>query len=125
MRDGAVDVGPVEVQSEGWAVRGVADAALEECVRFHGGFDSLHPLHSYILRSERSTAPISGWYLSDNPDNPRKWVFPEGSVIAANSFLIVWANEDGKAPEGLHANFKLSSYGESVLLSSLDETSRI
>ena len=37
MRDGVVGVGPVEVQSEGWAVRGVADAALQEGVRLHGG----------------------------------------------------------------------------------------
>ena len=37
MRDGAVGVGPFEVESEGWAVRGVADAALQAGVRFHGG----------------------------------------------------------------------------------------
>ena len=37
MRDGAVGVGPVEVQSECWAVRGVAQLALQEGVRFHGG----------------------------------------------------------------------------------------
>ncbi len=83
-----------------------------------GEFDDWIELHN----TTDNEVNISGWYLSDNPDNPRKWVFPEGSVIAANSFLIVWADEDGKAPEGLHANFKLSSYGESVLLSSSDET---
>ncbi len=37
VRDGAVGVGPFEVDAEGWAVRGVADAALQEGVRFHGG----------------------------------------------------------------------------------------
>jgi len=37
VRDGVVGVGPVEVQSEGWAVRGKADAALQEGVRLHGG----------------------------------------------------------------------------------------
>jgi hypothetical protein len=37
VRDGAVGVGPVEVQSEGWAVRGVAQLALQEGVRLHGG----------------------------------------------------------------------------------------
>ena len=37
MRDGAVDVGPVEVQSEGWAVRGVAQLALQAGVRLHVG----------------------------------------------------------------------------------------
>jgi hypothetical protein len=37
VRDGAVGVGPLEVQSEGWAVRGVAQLALEEGVRLHVG----------------------------------------------------------------------------------------
>ena len=37
MRDGAVGVGPFEVDAEGGAVRGVADAALQEAVRLHGG----------------------------------------------------------------------------------------
>jgi hypothetical protein len=37
VRDGVVGVGPVEVQSEGWAVRGVAQLALQEGVRFHVG----------------------------------------------------------------------------------------
>ena len=37
MRDGAVVVGSLEVQAKGCAVRGVADAALQAGVRFHGG----------------------------------------------------------------------------------------
>ena len=37
MRDGTVVVGPFDVDAEGWAVRGVADAALQEGVRLHGG----------------------------------------------------------------------------------------
>ena len=37
MRDGAVGVGPFEVDAEGRAVRGVADAALEAGVGLHGG----------------------------------------------------------------------------------------
>ena len=37
MRDGVVGVGPFDVQLEGGAVRGVADAALQEGVRLHGG----------------------------------------------------------------------------------------
>ena len=37
MRDGAVVVGPFDVDAEGGAVRGVADAALQEGVRLHGG----------------------------------------------------------------------------------------
>jgi hypothetical protein len=36
--------------------------------------------------------------------------------MAPNSFLIVWADEDVEE-EGLHADFKLSAGGESVILS--------
>ena len=37
MRDGAVGVGPFEVDAQGGAVRGVAQLALEAGVRLHGG----------------------------------------------------------------------------------------
>ena len=37
MRDGAVVVGPFEVDAQGGAVRGVADAALQEGVGLHVG----------------------------------------------------------------------------------------
>jgi len=65
---------------------------------------------------------LSGWYLSDNPDNPRKWELPANTVIEANGYLIIWADEDGNAPEGLHASFKLSADGESLSLASPDGT---
>jgi hypothetical protein len=60
-------------------------------------------------------------YLSDALDNPRKWRFPDGVEIPANGYLVVWADEDGKARKGLHANFKLSKGGESLLLVDKDE----
>ena len=37
VRDGVVGVGPVEVQSEGWAVRGVSQLVLQKGVRLHLG----------------------------------------------------------------------------------------
>ena len=37
MRYGAVGVGPLDVQAQGSAVRGVAQAALQAGVRLHGG----------------------------------------------------------------------------------------
>lgn len=58
---------------------------------------------------------LSGYALSDNPANLRKWEFPAGIVIPANSYLIVWADED--ATQGpLHASFKLSASGETLSL---------
>lgn len=59
---------------------------------------------------------LSGMYLSDRPGNPLKWQFPEGIRIDPGAYLLVWADEDGGDEPGLHANFKLSSQGETVWL---------
>ncbi len=58
---------------------------------------------------------ISGYFLSDNPDNLPKYAFPSGTIIKSKAYLIVWADENGKQ-QGLHANFKLSAGGESLIL---------
>tara|TARA_B100001750_G_scaffold242269_1_gene255374 strand:- start:3020 stop:5287 length:2268 start_codon:yes stop_codon:yes gene_type:complete len=54
-----------------------------------------------------------GLYLSDNT-NPLKWAFPD-TIISSNSYLIIWADENG-SENGLHANFKLSAAGEEIML---------
>lgn len=63
---------------------------------------------------------LTGLYLTDEPSNPRKWAFPSGTTIAANGYLIVWADENGTAPSGLHASFKLSASGEQIYLIDTD-----
>lgn len=63
---------------------------------------------------------LTGLYLTDEPANPRKWPFPSGTTIPANGYLLVWADEDGLATPGLHANFKLSGSGEQILLIDTD-----
>ena len=72
-----------------------------------------------LYNTADSTVNLSGMYLSDKEDNPTKWQFPNGTVIAANGYLIVWCDEDHndeEVTEGLHSNFKLSKSGETVLL---------
>jgi len=64
--------------------------------------------------------PLSGMYLSDNYNQPEKWIFPD-TIIQANNFLIIWADEDG-SQEGLHTNFKLSKSGEEIMFSNFDGT---
>jgi hypothetical protein len=63
---------------------------------------------------------LSGMYLSDKKDNPRKWKFPADVKLRAGEHLIVWADEGGKDAEGLHANFKLSKNGENIWLIDTD-----
>jgi hypothetical protein len=63
---------------------------------------------------------LTGRYLSDEPNNPRKWAFPAGTTIPAEGYLLVWADEDGKTTSGLHASFKLSAGGEELFLTDTD-----
>ncbi|MEZ4650018.1 MAG: lamin tail domain-containing protein [Candidatus Eisenbacteria bacterium] len=63
--------------------------------------------------------PLGGDYLSDDPLDPGKWAFPGGTTIDAGGYLIIWADDDA-IQEGLHASFKLSAGGESVVFSNPD-----
>lgn len=61
---------------------------------------------------------LAGYYLSDDAADPYQWIFPDTSIMAGG-YLIVWADNDGDQ-EGLHANFKLSKSGETIVLSDND-----
>ncbi len=69
-----------------------------------------------LLNTSDASVDLGGKYLSDDPQNPRKWRFPDGTKIPANGYFLIWADEDGTAAGGLHANFKLSAGGEQILL---------
>jgi hypothetical protein len=73
-----------------------------------------------LYNNSASKVDLSGYFLSDSRSNLSKWKFPAGTVIEANTFLIVWADKDTIQP-GLHANFKLSSSGEKLYLSTPDK----
>ena len=66
------------------------------------------------------TVNLTGMYLTDKIDNLKKWAFPENTTIPAHGYLLVWLDEDGNAESGLHANFKLSRNGETVMLVDAD-----
>jgi hypothetical protein len=66
-----------------------------------------------------SAVDVSGYFLTDDKDLRSKWKCPSGTFIPGKGFLIIWADED-TAQAGLHANFKLSSQGEEILLTSPD-----
>lgn len=68
-----------------------------------------------LYNTSNQSVDISGWSLSDNADNLTKFTFNQGISIGPKEYLIIWADEDGKQA-GLHANFKLSSAGETLYL---------
>ena len=61
---------------------------------------------------------LSGFWLSDDPEQPRKWRIPEGVSVGAESCLLIFCDGgDGVTNGEVHAGFSLSRYGESVTLS--------
>ena len=81
-----------------------------------GEFDDWIEIHNITDRD----LDLTGLYLTDDPNNPRKWPFPAGTTISSEGFLLVWADENGLATPGLHANFKLAASGEQILLIDTD-----
>jgi hypothetical protein len=67
---------------------------------------------------------IGGMYLTDDLSVPNKWRFPDATIIAADGFLLIWADDD-TGDDGLHANFKLDADGEQVGLFDSDGTALI
>jgi hypothetical protein len=55
---------------------------------------------------------LCGWYLTDDKSNLKKYLIPD-TIIKANTYLVIWADEDG-TDVGLHSNFKLSKSGETL-----------
>jgi len=60
---------------------------------------------------------LDGWGISDDYDNPFRWVLP-AVTIEPDEYLLIWAsNKDRSDVDGeLHTNFAISSSGEEVLL---------
>lgn len=69
-----------------------------------------------FYNTSNSTLDMSGLYLTDNVTNLQKFVFPANSIIPANGYLTVWADEDNGI-SSIHCNFKLSANGEQIILS--------
>jgi hypothetical protein len=66
---------------------------------------------------------LAGFGLSDNWEQPFRWVFPE-ITLEPGGFLLVWASgKDRNNPhQPLHTNFSISAAGEEVLLTHPDGT---
>ena len=95
-----------------------ADAvALSEIMISNKGSvpDNLGGYPDYIELHNGSTekADISGYGLSDSLLEGAKYVFPAGTVMEPDAYVVVWCG--GEAEDGMHAPFKLSAGEEAVL----------
>jgi len=66
-----------------------------------------------LYNTSSSTVDLSGYYLSDKPDNPTRWVIPDGVTIPANGFVSFWCSgRDQSTGTQHHTNFKLKQTKE-------------
>ncbi|WCJ60054.1 lamin tail domain-containing protein [Fontisphaera persica] len=73
-----------------------------------------------------TSVDLSGYFLTDNLNNPLQFRIPNGWVIPPQGYLVVWAdNESGQNVVGgtnLHVNFALNRNGEAIGLFAPDGT---
>lgn len=69
-----------------------------------------------LYNPSEETINLEDWSLSDDSDNPRKWIFPNIN-IGPESYLLIFASDEDFFLEYAHTNFKLSADGENLILS--------
>ncbi|MCK5148127.1 CotH kinase family protein, partial [bacterium] len=89
-----------------------------------------------IYNAEDQSVDLSGYFITDNLNNPTKWQIPDGAVINAKGFLLFWADGYDEVPGKIytrpdgtkddfitkyfHLNFKFSRAGEEIGIFSPD-----
>ncbi len=77
-----------------------------------------HPDWLELYNSANQSVDLGGMYLSDSLSKGN-WRIPNGTIIQAHSYLIVWADADaGQAP--LQTNFNLKANGGVICLFAKD-----
>ncbi|MCX5643664.1 MAG: CotH kinase family protein [Phycisphaerae bacterium] len=64
-----------------------------------------------LYNTDPGAIDLSGYYVTDDLDQPHKWRVPDGTLIPGMGFLLLWA--DGRNTGG-HLNFKLTKGGEQL-----------
>ena len=78
--------------------------------------DDEYPDWLELYNGSNEDVYLQGYGLSDNYDDPFKWVFPD-VIIPQGHFIVVFASGEDEFEYGyFHTNFKLSSSGEEILL---------
>ncbi len=103
---------------------GVQDTSLlqiSEVVTANGSLadeDGEYPDWIELYYSGKQPLDLSGYYLSDDHEEIRRWTFPQ-VVMEPDSYLVIFASGKDLITENgeIHTNFKLDAMGESLYLS--------
>ncbi|MBQ8297821.1 MAG: CotH kinase family protein, partial [Ruminococcus sp.] len=65
---------------------------------------------------------LSGCGLSDDAANPYKWTFPEGYILEAGEYDIIYASKQASTDSEYHTGFGLSKSGETITITDPEGT---
>jgi hypothetical protein len=68
-----------------------------------------------LYNNGSSTVDLGGMGMTDSADEPYKFVFPAGTIVAPGQFLVLYADNDA-IPVGIHLGFSLRQSGENLYL---------
>ncbi len=72
-----------------------------------------------IYNPNSTEADISGWYLTDDKQNPKKYQIPAGTVLSPNSYMVFDERQFNKLDDPLA--FSLSAHGDGVFIFSASQ----
>lgn len=104
-------------RGSGWQAEDTGEVAPPRVVfnevvsgRTDGGPDWIE-----LYNGGEAEAFLTGWRIGDDPEG-EGWPFPADAAVAPGGFLVVFASDSEGEPGELHADFKLSGSGETLLL---------
>ena len=94
-----------------------------------------------LYNSSNEQVVLDEVFLTDDFDNPIKWKIPNGTLIAPEGYLVIWADDYDEGPgnvytrpywpwnqfvtQNFHTNFKLNKNGEELGLFKAEESGTI
>ncbi|HUF61488.1 MAG TPA: CotH kinase family protein [Verrucomicrobiales bacterium] len=85
--------------------------------------DGDYPDWIEIHNPEDTLFSLTGWHLTDNPDNLQKWAFPTQAKVPAGGYLVVFAsgkNRGGLFDTEYHTIFRINDNSEYLALVNAD-----
>ena len=86
-------------------------AANDSLVEIEGGYPDIVELHN----SGPIAVELGGLRMTDDPLQPSRFIFPKGTSIPSEGYLVLYADDNQAAP-GIHLGFSLDRDGESLYL---------
>lgn len=92
----------------------------EYCVANVGGYPDVFGNHTdwvELYNNHTQEINLSGYYLSNDPNNLKKWKFPAGTLIGIGSYKLIWMTGKDIVKSGeIHTNFTIEQCKKQTLL---------